>query len=250
MTNEIRIFENQDFGKIRVVDQNGGYWFVANDIAGSLGYVETAKAVREHCKGVSEMDIPTRGGIQTVKIIPESDVYRLIMRSKKPDAEKFQDWVCGEVLPSVRKHGVYMTPEKIEEVLLNPDTIIRLAMELKMERKQRLAAEKKIEQDKPKVNYFDTLVARTNNLCLRDTAKELGVKEKWFIQFLLMNNYLYRDKNHHLKPYSETMDAGIFVLKEWVSPDKNTAGVQTLVTIHGREILMKKITKHPRINLT
>jgi hypothetical protein len=105
-------FENYD---VRIVDQNGEPWFVAKDVATVLGYVDTAQAVREHCKGVVEITTPTKGGIQAVKTIPESDVYRLIMRSKKPEAEKFQDWVCGEVIPSIRKTGKYsVSPEPNE----------------------------------------------------------------------------------------------------------------------------------------
>lgn len=104
---EIKIFENADFGIVRTAEIDGKPYFVANDIAKSLGYVETAKAIRTHCKGVSEMDIPSNGGIQRMKIIPEGDVYRLIVRSKLPQAEKFESWVFDEVLPSIRQTGIY-----------------------------------------------------------------------------------------------------------------------------------------------
>lgn len=106
-------YTNGEFGTIRTVTVNGEPWFVANDVAKALGYVETAKAVRTHCKGVSEMDIPTNGGKQKARIIQEGDIYRLIMRSKLPTAEKFEAWVCDEVLPTIRKTGGYVNNDDL-----------------------------------------------------------------------------------------------------------------------------------------
>lgn len=97
--NSIQIFNNEKFGRVRIIMSDDKPMFLANDVARSLGYIEYQKAIRTHCKGVSEMDTPTDGGVQKVKYIPESDVYRLVMRSKLPQAEQFQDWVCDEVLP-------------------------------------------------------------------------------------------------------------------------------------------------------
>jgi len=105
--NEISIFESSEFGKIRTISRNGEPWFVGKDVAEALGYTNSPKALRDHCKGVNETRTPTKGGVQTVKIIPESDLYRLIIRSHLPAAEKFSDWICEEVLPSIRKTGSY-----------------------------------------------------------------------------------------------------------------------------------------------
>ena len=93
MNNELRVFENAEFGSVRTVEIEGKPYFVGNDVAKALGYIETAKAIRTHCKGVSEMDIPTKGGLQKMKIIPEGDLYRLITHSKLPSAERFESWV-------------------------------------------------------------------------------------------------------------------------------------------------------------
>lgn len=109
--NELQIFNSEEFGQVRTVEINGKPYFVANDVAKALGYVETAKAIRTHCKGVSEMDIPSKGGIQCMKIIPEGDIYRLIVRSKLPSAEKFEKWVFDEVIPSIRTNGGYIARE-------------------------------------------------------------------------------------------------------------------------------------------
>ena len=109
--------------------------FCAKDVATALGYSDTADAIQRHCKSGKKVFCPHGNGMDGTNMvyIPEKDVYRLIMRSNLPNAEQFQDWVCYEVLPSIRKHGGYLTPDKIEEVLSNPDTIIRLAMQLKNE---------------------------------------------------------------------------------------------------------------------
>lgn len=104
---------------IRTINRDGEAWFAASDVAKALGYSNPLKAIRVHCKGVNEMDTPTTGGLQTIKIIPERDVYRLVMRSKLPSAEQFEEKVVGEILPSIRKTGGYMvsisneTPEQI-----------------------------------------------------------------------------------------------------------------------------------------
>lgn len=152
--NEMQVF-NFNSNSVRVVVREGEPWFVAKDVAKILGYSDTGQAVRMHCKntllveGVGSTPSTGRGGFREgtqLTIIPERDVYRLIMRSKLPGAERFEEWVVGEVLPSIRKHGAYLSPSKIEEVLSDPDTIIRLATTLKQEKEQRAIAE--AERDK------------------------------------------------------------------------------------------------------
>lgn len=132
----LQIF-TQNGWEVRVFDRDGEPWFMAKDVALALGYKDTSYAIKAHCKGVWEIPTPTNGGTQIVKIIPERDMYRLIMRSKLPKAEEFEEWVVGEILPSIRKHGAYITPQKIEDILADPDTIIQLAQQLKFERQQK-----------------------------------------------------------------------------------------------------------------
>ncbi len=123
-------FSNPAFGDIRTTEENGKPLFSANDVAKALGYVQYEKAIRTHCKGVSILDTPTNGGIQNVKFIQESDVYRLVMRSKLPQAEQFQDWVVEEVLPSIRKNGGYMavrTGEMAKNMKVKPSLKIRMS---------------------------------------------------------------------------------------------------------------------------
>mgnify|MGYP001540756899 FL=1 len=108
--NNIQIFQNEQFGKVRIaMNESNEPLFCLADVAKALGYSRPVDAVNQHCKGVVILPTPTNGGVQDIKYGKESEVYRLTMKSKLPDAEKFQDWVCDEVLPSIRKHGAYMT---------------------------------------------------------------------------------------------------------------------------------------------
>ena len=125
-------------------------------------------AIKQHCKGVAKRyPLQTAGGIQQARFITEGDLYRLIANSKLPDAEKFERWVLDEVLPSIRKHGGYLTPEKIEEVLLNPDTIISLANQLKDE-------QAKVKELTPKAGAWETFCGSSGDMSVADTAKALN----------------------------------------------------------------------------
>ena len=141
--NSLKVFENQEFGKIRISVIQSEPWFVGKDVAEILGYQRTADAIRAHVdvedKGVGEIQTP--GGTQTMTVINESGLYSLILSSKLPTAKRFKRWVTGEVLPAIRKHGAYLTEQKVEEILTNPDTIIKLATRLKEEREARKQAE-------------------------------------------------------------------------------------------------------------
>lgn len=226
--NELQVFENNQFGQMRTITENGNTLFCGSDVAKALGYTNAPDALTRHCRGIVKRDTPTSSGVQTMSFITEGDVYRLITHSKLPTAEKFESWVFDEVLPSIRKTGAYMTPETIEKVLMNPDTIISLATQLK-------ELQTKVEQDKPKVQYFDTLVDRNLLTNFRDTAKELHVAPKAFINFLLEKGYIYRDNKSRLRPYQAHAEKGLFEVKEFASEFNNKAGIQTLVTPKGRE---------------
>ena len=239
--NGLKIFEHPDFGEVRTLETNGVILFSGSDVAKALGYSRPADAVSAHCKGSVIHRLPTAGGTQDVKFIPESDLYRLVFRSKLPTAEKFTDWVTMEVLPSIRKHGAYMTDETIEQVLSDPDTIIRLATQLKEERsKNKVLAQRNTELlvDKqimqPKADYFDELVERNLLTNFRETAKLFDIKEKVFIRFLLDKKYIYRDQKGHLMPYMEK-GRDLFEVKESTNNKTGWTGTQTLVTPKGRE---------------
>ncbi len=229
--------------EVRTVTINNEPYFVGKDVASILGYANTRKALIDHVdeedKGVTKCD--TLGGTQNMTIINESGLYSLILSSKLPQAKEFKRWVTTEVLPTIRKHGAYLTDSKIEEVLLSPETIVNLATQLKDEREARkqlqivnsqLAVDNQIMQ--PKAKYFDDLVERNLLTNFRDTAKMLKVKEREFIGWLLDNKYIYRDKKNKLVPTANKND-GLFEIKETKNESTAWKGTQTLITPKGRE---------------
>lgn len=239
--NELQVFKNTEFGEVRTIEESGKVLFCGSDCAKALGYTNPNKAVNDHCRAITKRSTPISGKQQEINFIPEGDLYRLITHSKLPSAEKFESWVFDEVLPSIRKHGAYMTPEKLEEVILNPDTMIKLCTALKEEQdknKALQAANSALTVDKqimqPKADYFDELVDRNLLTNFRETAKELGVKQNDFIKFLLDKKYIYRDKKGKIMPYASKND-GLFEIKETYNEKTKWSGTQTLVTPKGRE---------------
>ena len=242
---EIQIFNNNDFGEIRTLEENGQVLFCGSDVAKALGYADTPKAIKTHCKEdgwVIRPVIDSMGRTQQAKFISEGNLYRLIVNSKLPTAEKFERWVFDEVIPTIHKHGAYMTPETLEAAILNPDTIIKIATALKEEKEknqllQMVNSNLKVENAimTPKAEYFDDLVDRNLLTNFRETAKQLQVKERDFIKFLLEKKYLYRDKRAKLMPYANHVEQGLFVIKECFNDKSNWSGTQTLVTPKGRE---------------
>ena len=172
---------------------------------------------------------------------PENVFYRLAMKAKNEAAEKFQAFIADEVIPSIRKHGAYMTQEKLQEVLCNPDALFQIVSALKEESDKRkaleiqnsaLAVDLAIAQ--PKADYFDDCMARGGLMNFRDTAKLLGMRQKEFIDNLLRDSYLYRDKRGRLLPYQKRNN-GYLEIKEAFNNSSDWNGVQTLVTPKGRE---------------
>lgn len=242
MENKIQIFENTEFGSIRTLEIDGEPYFVGKDVAEVLGYSNPQKALRDHIDDEDRTvnELFTVNGTKGI-LINESGLYSLILSSKLPSAKKFKRWVTSEVLPSIRKHGAYMTQETIEQAILNPDTLIKLATALKDEQtknKQLQAVNSELKVDnqimKPKAEYFDELVDRNLLTNLRETAKQLEIKQKDFISFLLEKKYLYRDKRGKLMPYANKNN-GLFEIKETFNEKTQWSGTQTLVTPKGRE---------------
>ena len=199
--NELQVFKNPEFGQVRTMVIKNEPWFVGRDIATALGYKDPVNALKAHVdeedKGVAKCH--TLGGAQELKIINESGVYSLILSSKLPTAKKFKHWVTSEVLPAIRKHGAYLTPEKVEEVLLNPDTLIKLATELKAEREARKNAELEaasakqlIGELKPKADYTDRILSSKGTVPTTAIAKDYGMSAKALNQKLHELRVIYR----------------------------------------------------------
>lgn len=177
--NELQIFNNPEFGEIRTLDENGVPLFCGNYVAKALGYAVPRKALFDHCKGVLKRNIPTNGGIQEMSFIPESDIYRLVFSSKLPTAEKFTDWVTTEVLPSIRKHGAYMTPDTMQRFIADPDFAIGLLTALKDEQAKSRALEAENEKQsqlladyEPKVQYLETILQSEGTMTTAQIAAD------------------------------------------------------------------------------
>lgn len=219
--NEIKIFERAEFGSVRVIEKDGEPWFLAKDICLclALGNPRTSLALLdEDEKGVHTMD--TLGGAQEMSIISEAGLYSLILRSRKPNAKAFRRWVTHEILPSIRKHGAYMTPEKLEEALMNPDTIIKLAQELKAEREKRQSLEMKAKEDRPKVIFAESIEVAKTSILVGEMAKlikqatGLDIGQNRFFAWLRKNGYLHKGGNAYNMPTQRSIDAGWMEVKE------------------------------------
>ena len=217
--NEIQIFNNPDFGEVRTLEENGAVLFCGSDVARALGYSNPRDALSRHCKGVVKRDTPTESGIQERSLIPEPDLYRLVFSSKLPTAEKFTDWVTSEVLPTLRRHGMYATPDTVEKMLADPDTTIKLLETIKQERAARMALEAKAEADKPKVLFADAVSASHTSILVGDLAKLLrqnGVEigQNRLFSFLREKGYLCSQGERYNLPTQRSMDRGWFQVKE------------------------------------
>lgn len=178
---QVQVFNNVKFGDVRVIMQDEQPWFVGKDVAEILGYSVAQKALRDHVEKEDKqviqkfqngtLEIPNRG----LTIINESGLYSLIMSSKLPSAKQFKHWVTSEILPTIRQHGAYLTPEKVEEVLMNPDTIIKLATQLKAEREGRIKAETALKVATPKVEYYDEYMNREETFTVTFVANTLAM---------------------------------------------------------------------------
>ena len=216
--NKINVFENDEFGQVRTVEIDGKPYFVGSDIAKALGYAIPSKAVNTHCKGVSKMEVPSNGGKQEMLIISEGDVYRLITHSKLPSAEKFESWVFDEVLPTIRKHGMYAT----NELLDNPDLLIKVATALKEEREKnkQLETEVKVKTQligelKPKADYVDTILQNKGLVTITQISKDYGMSGQVMnellhelkVQYKQSGQWLLYSKYHGMGyTHSETVD--------------------------------------------
>ena len=226
-------FENMEFGKLTVMEKDGEFFFIGKEVAEKLGYSNTRDALVRHVDIDDKADVVFHDGRQrrSMVSINESGLYSLILSSKLPQAKEFKKWITTEVLPSIRKNGGYIkNQEKMsnEEILANA---VLLANHLIAEK------EKIIEDLEPKAKYFDELV--NNNLLtnFRNTAKELHIPQKVFIQFLIDQNLIYRDKKSRLLPYAKN-NKGYFEVKEWCKEGSEAVGIQTFVTQKGRHYLL------------
>ena len=237
--NQMEIFKNPEFGSIRTFEQDGKVLFCGKDVAQALGYRRPADAIAAHCKGVCVLPTPSNGGIQQMKFIPEGDVYRLIVHSKLPSAERFERWVFDEVLPSIRQHGAYLTREKLWEVATSPEALLKLCSDLLAEREKNAALQADNARLQGKAVYYDLFIDLRHSTNLRTTAKELGVPEKQFTRYLEEKKYLFRDKNRKLFPRAVKKSAGLFLVRDFYT-ERGKLGHYTLITPAGKRHFLER----------
>ena len=221
MTNTtMEIFKNEEFGSVRIIEEDGKYLFCASDVAKALGYSNVHSALQRHCNGVVKRDtVTSTRGVQTLTYIPEGDVYRLIVHSKLPSAERFERWVFDEVLPSLRANGIYITDPLVKQFARDPD-FAHAVVDALYEQSER------VNELVPKAYYFDAFVDPGDAVPIRIAAKQLGVSEHWFVRLLVGCRMLYRCDGR-LVPYADKRFRGMFAVKER----------RTLVTPMGKQVL-------------
>ena len=243
MTNLIsKAFEGHN---IRIItDQHGEPWFVAADIARALGYNDADQAIRRHCKGVTKAPVETTGGMQRASIIPERDVYRLVMRSKLESAERFEEWVVGEVLPSIRKHGGYLAGQEQDAPELIMAKALMVAQSVIDRKSQELAAaQQTIAANAHKSEFFDNYAYSGGALSFRAVAKLLKANENAFRAFLFSRGYMYR-LGGVLTAYAQHIDAGRFEVKTGTAEHNQHAFVATKFTAKGVQWIAGEWGKH------
>ena len=243
--NQNQTFHSELFGDLTTLThEDGTIWFIAKEVAEKLGYSNPHEAIRTHCKGVSEFRTPTKGGEQLIKIIPERDVYRLVMKSKLPTAEKFENWVVDEVLPTIRKTGSYGQQQQVKLPNMKELAIMLIQSE---EEKEKLQLELKEKQ--PLINFAETVAKADNailvnhlaHLAQNDYNIKIGETRLW----RLLREWEYIQK-HNTLPTQKAQDLGFFFVKETLVTTNHGSIMRptTKVTPKGVIFLINKLKEH------
>lgn len=223
--NELKIFQNSEFGEIRTITKNNEPWFVAIDVCNALDLKNPTVSV-----GRLDEDEVTKfnlGGLSgESNIVSEYGLYNLILASRKKEAKKFKRWITHEVIPTIRKHGAYMSSEVIEKTLSDPDYLIRLATNLKEEKAKRALAEAQIEKDKPKVLFADSCEVAENSILVGEFAKRLkqngyDIGQNKLFEWLRQHDYLCKSGERKNLPTQYSMERGLFEVKTRIMSNPN-----------------------------
>lgn len=246
-------FKNEEFGQVRWVIVNGRVYAVANDIAIALGYSNPRDAISRHCKGVVKFDIPTSSGIQTMNLIPKSDIYRLIVKAAdqsqnekiQAKAERFEKWIFEEVLPQIEMTGQYVAPNKLVRDYMSmseEDRAIAYFTALK-EKKQ---LEAKYQELKPKAEMYDLLLSADNAQTMGEVAKSFGIGRNKLFELLREKGILIKSGPMKNTPYQRYIDEGYFEVREvsTIRGDTTINVTQTLVTPKGIDFIGKLLKKN------
>lgn len=225
MDNELKVFDYED-KKVRTTEKNGEIWSVLKDVCDILGInnskMAAARLEEDEKAKVSQTDLSSNGTQQkrNFTIINEPGLYKVILRSDKPEAKKFMHWITHDVLPSIRKHGAYITPNKIEEIMNDPDTWVKLIRTLQKEREERVILQKQIELNKPKVVFADAVAVSDSDILVGELAKilksnSIDIGQNRLFEKLRKEGFLIRrDGSDHNMPTQRAMNLGLFKVKE------------------------------------
>lgn len=240
MNNNLMNFENPEFGAVRSILIDGDPWFVAAYVCKALELEKTNRALSrldDDEKGAHSVSTP--GGRQRMSIISESGLYSLILGSRKPEARAFKRWITHEVIPSIRKHGAYMTDSLLDALEAHPEAVPEYLNRLRSENARKRELTRCLRLALPKAEYYDAFVDPADCTNIRTTAKELGVPEKQFTRYLEEKKYLFRDKNRKLFPRAVKKSAGLFLVRDFYT-ERGKLGHYTLITPAGKRHFLER----------
>lgn len=251
--NNLQIFSNEEFGQVRTAMINGDVWFVGKDVADILEYTNTAKAIRDHIDEEDKLTerIVLSGQNREVIFINESGLYSLILSSKMPNARKFKRWVTSEILPSIRKHGAYMTEQTLEQALTSPDFLIQLATKLKDEQEKNKALTEANNRMRPKEIFADAVMTSEHSILIGELAKLIAqngyaIGQKRLFAWMREHGYLLKQGGSYNLPAQRYVEAGLFEIKESSisNPDGSVRLTRTTkVTGKGQVYFINKFLK-------
>lgn len=240
MNSNLMIFENPEFGAVRSILIDGEPWFVAADVCKALELEKTNRALsRLDDDEQGAHSVSTPGGRQRMSIISESGLYSLILGSRKPEARAFKRWITHEVIPSIRKHGAYMTDSLLDALEAHPEAVPEYLNRLRSENARNRELTRCLRLALPKAEYYDAFVDPADCTNIRTTAKELGVPEKQFTRYLEEKKYLFRDKNRKLFPRAVKKSAGLFLVRDFYT-ERGKLGHYTLITPAGKQHFLER----------
>lgn len=246
MENGLQVFTNEQFGQIRTINQNGEPWFVAADVCNALELGEVHVAMRRLDDDEKDrFSTPTLGGEQEMSYVNEPGLYSLVLGSRKPEAKAFKRWITHEVIPAIRKHGVYATPDTVEKILEDPDTIIRILQEMKEERARRVKAEEQIRLDAPKVLFADCVSQADTDILVGELAKLLkqngmDIGQNRLYEKLRAEGFIMKNSTI---PTQRAMEIGLFrvIERSIMQPNGTTRITQTTkVTGKGQQYFVNR----------
>lgn len=231
-------FKNNEFGAVRVLNENGKTLFCGADIALALGYAKPRNALSAHCRYALKRGVPHPQSPEKMiemTFISEGDVYRLIAHSNLPGAERFEKWVFDEVLPTIRQTGGYMSENLLMKAAADPAVLLSFAAELLKQHKNNIELVDTVRRLEPKASYYDAFIHPGDCTNIRTTAKELSIIERALCRFLTEAGFLYRCPGGYLLPYAKPTNTELFRVKDYVA-ENGHVGQQTVITPQGRAL--------------